>query len=768
MKLKPIPLLIASAVCVPLACAASDAEQILPEMTVSQTLPAVVVNNPSPSAEVTQDQIREINVINVEDSLKFAPSIFIRKRYVGDRNGIIASRTAGSLQSAWSLVYADGLLVSNLLGNSYNFPPRWNIVGSEEIENIEVMYGPFSALLPGNSAGATILITTHEPKQFEAHARVQGWTQGFQYYGTDDTYQGHQEQAVLGSRYNNLSWSFLFNHMDSHSQPINFATAPVPAAPSGAGKPVTGGVAFNNPTNVPSMIFGATSLDHTVQDTAKIRLSYDFTPDTHAALTYAFWQNDSFSDTQTYLKNAAGQPIWSGSVKINGYSYNVSASALAPSDSNTQNQLVGLSMDSRLSSEWKIELEASNYTTPTDVSRTPTTAVAGGLGQPGSAGGGGKTTFGDGTGWDTFDARAVWKPLRGAHDVTFGYHYDHYQYSSTQYTASSWRDDGSLTTKTNQVGGDTRTDALFVQDAWKLDQRWTLTLGWRAERWQASDGSRFSTTAFKDPSGNNVNSYAYPSRSDRFHSPKIALAWKASSDWLLRGSVARAYRMPTVTELFQTETRATGTFVSDPSLEPEKILATDLTAEHALRKGNVRFSLFDQHTDNFLTSQTSGTGASSITSVQNIGRTRISGAEAVYEAADFLLRGLDFTGSLTYTDSEILSDPGNPAIVGKKVPRIPDWRMSAFASYRFDEHWSGSIGILYSGLQYGNLDNSDTNHDDTGSLGKYATADLKLGYRFSKLIRASLGIDNLTNETYFIGPHPFPQRTYHAELRVDY
>jgi iron complex outermembrane receptor protein len=102
------------------------------------------------------------------------------------------------------------------------------------------------------------------------------------------------------------------------------------------------------------------------------------------------------------------------------------------------------------------------------------------------------------------------------------------------------------------------------------------------------------------------------------------------------------------------------------------------------------------------------------------------------------------------------------------VPRIPDWRASAFATYRFDEHWSGSVGVLYSGLQYGKLDNSDTNHNDTGSLSKYTTVDLRVGYRFAKPARASFGVDNLTNETYFIGPHPFPQRTFHAELRVDY
>lgn len=732
-------------------------EQVMPEMIISLPRPSVVANNPSPSAEVSQDQMREMNVINVEDSLKYTPSIFIRKRYVGDRNGIVASRTAGSLQSAWSLVYADGLLLSNLLGNSYNFPPRWNIVGSEEIENIEVLYGPFSALLPGNSAGATILINTRKPQQFEAHARVQGWSQDYKHYATDATYRGHQEQVAMGARVNgSLSWSFLFNHLDTHSQPINFATAAVPAASSGTGTPVTGGVGYTNPTNVSSMMFGATSLDHSMQDTMKIRLAYDFTPDTRAAFTYAYWQNDSFSDTRTYLRNTAGQPIWSGSVNIDNKNYIVSTGALAPSDSNTQNQLLGLSLDSRLSSDWSIELSASDYSTPRDITRTPTVPVASGLGQTGSAGGAGTISFGDDTGWRTLDARAIWKPGQGTktHTVTFGYHYDHYVYSSEQYFASSWTDDRSIgASPTSATMGDTRTDAVYAQDAWKLDPRLTLTLGWRTERWQAFDGF--------------ISGYApIASRDDTYHSPKASLAWRAAGDWLIRGSVARAYRMPTVTELFQTEKIGSNKYISDPNLNPEKILATDLTAEHALKNGNLRLSLFDQRTDNFLTSQLNLTTL--VSRVQNIGRTRVTGAEAAYEMVDFLMPGLDINGSLTYTDSEILSDPGNPALVGKKVPRIPDWRASIFAAYRFDEHWTGSLGLLYSGLQFGNLDNSDTNHNDTGSLGKYTTVDVKLGYRFSKLIRVALGIDNLTNENYFIGPHPFPQRTYQAELRVDY
>lgn len=194
-----IALALASAFLAPCAYAA---EVTLPELTITAPPPpAVTTNNPSPTAQVTQAQIRDINVINVEDSLKYTPSLFIRKRYIGDTNGIVATRTTGSQQSALSLVYADGLLLSNLLGNSFGFPPRWNLVGAEEIETVDVLHGPFSALLPGNSAGATVLMTTKTPERFEAHVRAQGFIQpSYKQYGTDDSYSGHHEQAQLGAR----------------------------------------------------------------------------------------------------------------------------------------------------------------------------------------------------------------------------------------------------------------------------------------------------------------------------------------------------------------------------------------------------------------------------------------------------------------------------------------------------------------------------------------------------------------------------------------
>lgn len=765
MKLKPIAWAVVCALSSPTIWAA-DSDQALPEMTVRHTRPTVLVDNPSPQAEVTAEQMREMNIVNVEDSLQYAPSLFIRKRYIGDRNGIIATRTSGSTQSARSLVYSDGLLLSNLLGNTFSYPPRWNIVGAEEIDTIDVLYGPFSALLPGNSAGATILMTTRRPEKLEAHGRVQAFTQDFKIYGTDSTYSGHQEQAMLGGRAGGLSWTLFANHLDNHAQPMSFSTAALSSTAPGTATPVTGAVSYNDSTGTPRVMYGATSIDHTIQDTAKVRLAYDFTPDTRAAFTYAIWRNNSYSDAQTYLRDATGQSIWSGSVNIGGYRYFVGTTAFAPTDSNAENHLAGLTLDSRLSNDWRVELAASDYDTPTDISRTPN-ASGSALIQPGATGADqtGKITFSDGTGWRNLDLKATWKPQQGkaGHTATFGYHWDEYRISSRQFSATNWHSDTSTTTLNSSFTGKTSTEALFMQDVWKFTPRWAATLGLRHERWQAYDGSRYDTAAPLSGS-----TYTYPSRDESFNSPKASLSWQATPDWTLRASLARAYRMPTVAELFQTEKRGATAYISDPNLKPEKVLAKDLTAEGAALGGSLRVSAFEEHIDDALYSQTDISVTPNVTSIQNVDRIRVRGLEAAYQASNVGLRGLDLSGSITYAESEILVNHAMPASVGKRVPRVPDWRATAFATYRIDDRWSTSLGVRYSGLQFGSLDNSDINHDDTGGVGSYTVMDARVGYKFGKMMRASLGVDNLTNEKYFIGPHPFTQRTYHAELRIDY
>ena len=68
-------------------------------------------------------------------------------------------------------MYADGILLSNLLGNGASYTPRWGLVSPDEIERVAVLYGPFSAAYPGNSVGAVVGYVTRMPKAFEAHVK---------------------------------------------------------------------------------------------------------------------------------------------------------------------------------------------------------------------------------------------------------------------------------------------------------------------------------------------------------------------------------------------------------------------------------------------------------------------------------------------------------------------------------------------------------------------------------------------------------------------
>lgn len=750
---KPFPLAIACAFASPLLFAADDAAQ-LPEITVNQSRSAVVGSSPSPQAQVTAEQIRDINVINTEDTLKYVPSLNIRKRYIGDRNAVISARTSvGTVPSATSLVYVDGLLLSNLLGNSYSYPPRWNLVGAEEIASVDVLYGPFSALLPGNSIGATVLMSTRRPEKLEAHARVQAFQEHYANYGTDKDYTGQQAQISAGMRLGGLRISVLGNDLDSHGHPMSFANSSTRV--SGAGVGGIGGYATDtDTTGAKRFVYGATSIDHTRQSTGKVRLDYDFSADTRAAFTWAEFRNDSYVTSDSYLKDSSGNTILTATnVDVGGGQYiAVKASDFSLSKAETLNRLLGLTFDSKLSNEWRLEAAASDYATPTDINRVATNGMSA------SAGGVGTLTYGKDSGWRNLDLKAIWKP-RGAaagHTVISGLHYDEYRLSSLKYNTDNWLSDSASSLQTRSVGK-TRTDALFVQDAWKFDPRWTLTAGLRHERWQAYDGAYFER-------GKAAASGSFANRSESFNSPKASLAWQATPDWLLRASLARAYRMPTVAELFGTTSTPTGTTLADASLNPERVLAGDLTAEGAFAGGSLRVSLFHEDKNDYLYSQTTTVGPK-ITSFQNVGKTMAQGIETAYTGNDVLIRGLDLQASLTYTDSRVKENDKRPEYIGRALA-IPVWRATVFATYHLNDAWSAAAGIRYASA-FPSLDPAVVDQNTFGGSSRYTVADARVSYRFHKYMAAALGVDNLGSEKYY-AYHPYPQRTIHAELRIDY
>ena len=718
---------------------------------------------------VTREEIEtRINATDSEDALKYLPSLLVRKRYIGDYNhAILSTRASGTGNSARSAVYADGLLLSNYLGNGIangtNYAPRWGLVTPEQIERVDVMYGPFSAAYPGNSAGAVVDFVTRMPTKLEAHVKAGYSSQPNDLYSTSKTFNSWQTSASLGSRSgeNNegpWSWWVDINRTDSRGQPLTFTTATLASGVAGTrGTPVAGAVAGLNTTNTPWYILGTGTAYHTIQDHAKIKLAYDLTPTITASYTLGYWQNTSVGRSASYLNNAAGLPVYSGPVNINGRSFTLAPTAFPLTNDSQTHAMHGLSVKSHTQGVFDWEVSASLYDYLKDQQRAPTVAL------PLAAFGGAGTLQdqGDGrTGWNTLAAKGTWRPqgVGGAHIVDFGVGRDAYKLGiQKSNVAGSWVDGpalGSLSQVSN-VGGRTETLNAWVQDSWRFAPKWKTVLGLRYEDWQATDGFTATTVASTLP---------YAKRSESDVSPKAALAYQLTDDTVLKASVGRAVRYPTVGELYGATSGGALSFINDPTLKPEKSWTGELSLEKDLGNGTARATLFHETTKNALFNQL--IPGSTVSRVQNVDKVRTTGVELAYTGQDVLMKGLDVGGSLTYANSKTVADAAFPAAVGKWQPRVPRVRSTAYATYKPDDRWAFTVAARYSGKQYSNLDNSDVNAYAYFGASKYFTVDLRVRYQIDKQWSAAFGIDNANNYQYW-NFHPYPQRTYTAELRFD-
>jgi iron complex outermembrane receptor protein len=780
-NLKPLTAaLFAAAAAGAFAQQSSDtSEKTLGTVTVYGSRPTSLPTQiPTTMEGTTREQIeRVINATDSEDALKYFPSLLVRKRYIGDYNhAILSSRASGTGNSARSAVYADGILLSNYLGNGVgglSFPPRWGMVTPEEIERVDVMYGPFSAAYPGNSAGAVVDYVTRMPTQFEAHAAASFVSQPFKLYNTDSTFNSWQTSASAGSKSGDWSWFINFNHTDSHGQPLTFATRLVSSggAPAAGATPVTGAVLDRNNQNLPIYILGTGTEYRTIQDHAKIKLAYDLTPTIRASYLLGIWQNDSEGRPASYLRNGAGQPVYSGPININGSGFNVAASDFVLTNESLTHIMHGLSVKSHTKGTWDWEVAASLYDYNKDTKRQNGVVAPVVNPLPGAATGGpGTIADGNGTGWNTLAFKGTWRPqgIKGAHIVDFGFERDSYKLNYlTSNITGNWQADPAGTLA-NEVGGKTELRSLWAQDAWTFDPKWKTVLGARLENWTASNG--FTTFGVGNPANAN-----YAKRDETYVSPKAALSYQWSDDTVLKASVGRAVRMPTVAELYGATTASSSAiaiFVNDPNLKPEKSWTTELTAEKDFDNAILRLTFFTEDTRDSLYTQTifDPNANANVSRVQNVGRIKTNGLELAYNGNDVLAKGLDLSGSITYADSIIkensgfVTTPGDT--IGKRQPNIPEWRATLLASYRFDERWSASFGARYSGTQYRTLNNSDINGYTYQGVSKYFVTDLRVRYQIAKQWSAAFGIDNLNNYKYW-NFHPYPQRSYMLDLKFD-
>jgi iron complex outermembrane receptor protein len=732
---------------------AADAEADNSILVVGQKDAPIEISPRGLAVSLGTEQMGAVNAFNTEDLMKYAPNFFVRKRYAGDSNGVPGFRGTHSSQSARTLAMVDGFVVSNFLGNSFGFAPKWGVVGPGEVEQFDIVYGPYSSRYAGNSMGGIVNITTRDPKETEAFATVQGFVQPYDQFSTRDAYYGFSGEAGVGLRQHDGPWSarLTARYFRNTGQPMTFlGLTPVTGA---TGTVVTGAVVdpehvraaaagtgiAGAPGTATNPYFAAQSPAVITQEQAKLKIGYD-----DGALTgqflFAYWHNeDSQTAPDCYLRDSAGKAVCEGRVTIGGQTY--TASGANWSKTLRDEFLAGIKLAAPVAENTTARLAVSTYQVPRTDTFTSSGYVAG------QTNGAGTLAQQGPTGWWTGDFTLENKG--SARELAMGLAANAYRTDQTRYSLANWTSAVGKVFSTRTFGR-TRQLSAWAEARFLLDSL-TVTSGVRYDNWGAYAG------------GLNQNSYA-PREADSVD-PSLSFEYKLLDGTQVQLSLATATRYPTVGELFQGSLNGDGSFNAnsfDPNLKPERSRDANLLIGHDFGWVKLTGSAFFQLVDDTIFSFVGFNQNGVITSTfKNIDRTRQFGFEAIAEARNWPVADMNIDLNAAYIDSKTLRNAAAPASQGVQFPRIPKWRVNANLRYALTDALDGSLGLRYASRP--NTDLFGLQQGDTfGFTSELFSLDARINWAMNAQFRLSAGVDNITNDRAWVF-HPYPQRTFLIE-----
>lgn len=717
-----------------------------------QQQPLGNTNYASPSSILMPEDMVSINAATTEDLVKYEPALVIRRRFIGDPNGTMGIRGSNMFQTTRSMVFADGVPLHYFLQTRWNGSPRWSLVSADEIAQVEVIYGPFSAEYGGNAMGGVVNIETAIPTQRKIHAEGSFFNQSLDAFGFDEELQGYKGFVSYGDTFGNISVYGSYNHLDNDSQPQTFSFSDF-TQPGGGEQPVTGAIESTDEFGNEALYFGNDGSVKSTMDNLKFKIGYDWNDGWSALLNIAYEKRELSTDSpDNYLETDSDERIWDGRVMQNGRAFSIDRSDFAVSEQDRQSLLLGGRLEGALTDDWWLQLDLSVFTILDDVTheslanpRDPAFTPAGEI-----------TDFDD-TGWQTAEIKLQNNQLLGSESLNLvtGYRFERYSLEINNYDSTDFAN-GVKTALTNTSGGETRLHAAYGQLGWQITATWDMALGGRFEYWRSKDGF-FGETQITQ----------LPSRSETRFSPKFSVGFVPDESWDIRYSLAKAYRFPIVEELFQNSRNTQGTSLADARLEPEDGLHQNLKLERSLGSGYARVNLFHEIIEDVIFSQTAIVDNRSINTFIPISEVTTRGIEFIYNQPDIFNSDVDIRFNTTYTDAEITRNRPNPAIEGNIMPRMPKWRTNLLVTWHINEKWDIGGGLRHASNSFDNLDNSDTAENVYGAQDSYTFVNLKSSYRVNRNLKLSLGLDNVFDETAYVF-HPWPERTLFVEAVVDY
>lgn len=237
---------------------------------------------------------------------------------------------------------------------------------------------------------------------------------------------------------------------------------------------------------------------------------------------------------------------------------------------------------------------------------------------------------------------------------------------------------------------------------------------------------------------------AVPDRHDRDVDPRLSLRYTLGGGFALRAAAYRAFRAPTLDNLYRAFAIPGGIFYGNAALRPETMEGAEAGMDFDRGPLRLQATIFANRIRHVITSRNLAfaelpAGFFFGSRLINAGRARSRGAEAELDWR--MSPRLSAIFGYTYADSVVTDNPEDPASVGVQQAGIPRHRFSAGLD------WSGPRGLRISPrVRYV----SRTNGDADGLLrtDAHVVADLAAALPLAGRIEGFVEIENLFDRRY--------------------
>jgi iron complex outermembrane receptor protein len=712
--------------------------------------PAEALGVPASVSVVDRPALGLRSPTRLGDALADVPGLYVRGAamgavYPGSGQAVLSLR--GVPRTPRTLVMIDGQPVNNALSGGINVAG----IPLGSVDQVEVVRGPYSALYGGAAMGGVVNFLTGSADEPLTELRA-----GFGNQGQRGTALLHRKRYEGG-----LGVVFSLGYRESDGDPdSSYVVKALPRGGGGTAVPVTGVRPSFDPNGSPRYWVGTQGARPWAQGNANLKL--DYAPSTSTRFTAGLgWADYSvgYSRPNSFLRDAAGQPVFTGQVAFDDAGV---ARRLSMASTDWLTATPAGERDSRMYFRAEHRLDGgSQLSAQIGVQRNNLFFSQGASGAATYEGGPGNLTDQPNR---RIDAElSLRTPMSDSWILSSGLSINRSRLDRQITALDAWRNDDSSTARLAADGGRSNNVAAFLQSEHFLADDLTFYVGGRYDRFE-TDGFAFQQ------SGPPIDE-RYPKRSFSQFSPKLALVWQAKPGLSLRASYGHGFRPPSLFDMYGLTVIGIGasTLVYEPSpaLEPERIRAFELGADMAFAGGGrASVTLYRQQLLDLIYRSGLPTSTPTVTRTRaaNVGEADIDGVEASLRLPTGW-RGLNVFGAYTHHfRAEISRNDGTPGMVGKRLTDVPRTAWSAGIDYQ-SGRLSGLLVARHTGHVFPSGDdlNLDTVEGVFGAYDAHTVLSARLGWRFNRHWAASLSVDNLTDRVYFVSNRQ-PGRTVYAEI----